>query len=53
MYKVPYSPGGSLSSCEEGEEYNVEKMERGSIIIHPFNLEAVDKNIKRGRGEGD
>ena len=36
-----------------GEEYNVEKMERGSNIYLPYNIEAVGENIKWGRGDED
>ena len=35
-----------------GEEYNMEKMERGRNIIFPL-IEGVEKNIKWGKGEGD
>ena len=35
-----------------GEEYNVEKM-KGKRHHLPYNIKAVGKNIKWGRGEGE
>ena len=36
-----------------GEEYNVEKSEKVKQYHLPFNVKAVGKNIKWGRGEVD
>ena len=65
VYEVPYSPlgGGSLSLFGKnikrrweyhgcGEEYNVEKMEKGSNIIFPFNIMAVGKKSIGEEGKG-
>ena len=66
VYPSPFGGGGvyqecwgRISSCEEGkliswlwEEYNVEKRERGKQYQLPYNIEAVEKTIKSGEGDG-
>ena len=55
--QFPISPWGRISSCIKrgmeyhgcGEEYKVDKRKRGIIF---YDIEAVWKNIKSGKGEG-
>ena len=51
MYKIPSlpSPGGGGKFIKSiGEEYQVVK--RGREYLFPFDIKAVEKNVKWGRG---
>ena len=62
LYKVPYPPhrpfGGGGEFIKSVKfwrvaEYNVEKKGRVKLYHFSYNIKAVGKNIKLGRGEGD